>query len=84
MQVTPVSAGGREDAAQAANRIDGFVEDQLISKGMVPNPLSSDETFLRRVYLDVAGRIPTLQEATDFLEFYRCQPSREPDRRIAE
>tara|TARA_R110002049_G_scaffold2750_2_gene21571 strand:- start:390369 stop:392300 length:1932 start_codon:yes stop_codon:yes gene_type:complete len=67
MKVTPVSAGSREDAAFAANRIDGFVEDQLIAKGMTPNPLAPDETFLRRVYLDVAGRIPTLQEATDFL-----------------
>ena len=67
MQVSPVSAGNREDAARAADRIDGLVEDLLISKGMTPNELSSDETFLRRVYLDVAGRIPTLQEANEFL-----------------
>lgn len=33
-----------------------------------PNERTSDEQFMRRIYLDVAGRIPTFQEATDFLE----------------
>jgi len=33
----------------------------------VPNALTSDEQFLRRIYLDVAGRIPTYKEAEKFL-----------------
>jgi hypothetical protein len=33
----------------------------------IPNALSSDEQFLRRIYLDVAGRIPTYKEAEKFL-----------------
>tara|TARA_R110002096_G_scaffold318022_11_gene512445 strand:+ start:8693 stop:10801 length:2109 start_codon:yes stop_codon:yes gene_type:complete len=32
-----------------------------------PTPRTSDEQFLRRVYLDIAGRIPTYQEANGFL-----------------
>ncbi|MEM1295850.1 MAG: DUF1549 domain-containing protein [Verrucomicrobiota bacterium] len=32
-----------------------------------PTPTTSDEQFLRRVYLDVAGRIPTHDEAMRFL-----------------
>ncbi|MCB1077170.1 MAG: DUF1549 domain-containing protein, partial [Verrucomicrobiae bacterium] len=32
-----------------------------------PNQLTSDEQFLRRIYLDVAGRIPTYKEAEKFL-----------------
>jgi hypothetical protein len=27
----------------------------------------TDEVFVRRIYLDIAGRIPTLKETTDFL-----------------
>ena len=68
MKVTPVSIGSREDVAASASRLDGLVEDKLIENGMSPNSLSRDEVFLRRVYLDVAGRIPTLKEAQEFLE----------------
>lgn len=32
-----------------------------------PTPRTSDEQFLRRVYLDIAGRIPTYDEAKRFL-----------------
>lgn len=43
--------------------------DQLIEAG-AKGPLASmadDATFVRRVYLDLSGRIPTWQEATKFL-----------------
>lgn len=33
----------------------------------VPNNPTSDEQFLRRIYLDIAGRIPTFAEAEKFL-----------------
>ncbi|MBL9155426.1 MAG: DUF1549 domain-containing protein [Verrucomicrobiales bacterium] len=33
----------------------------------IPNQMASDEQFLRRIYLDVAGRIPTYKEAEKFL-----------------
>ncbi|WP_256199630.1 DUF1549 domain-containing protein [Verrucomicrobium spinosum] len=33
-----------------------------------PNPLMSDEQFVRRVYLDVAGRIPNYEETMAFLK----------------
>ena len=33
----------------------------------IPNPPTSDSQFLRRVYLDIAGRIPTFEEADSFL-----------------
>jgi hypothetical protein len=33
-----------------------------------PSPPARDEEFLRRAYLDIIGRIPTIQEATGFLQ----------------
>jgi len=45
--------------------------DQAIAKPLAGQPVaerSSDEEFLRRIYLDLAGRIPSLDEAKEFLE----------------
>ncbi len=41
----------------------------------VPNEMTNDHQFLRRIYLDVAGRIPTYDEADAFLS------DRSPDKR---
>lgn len=65
--------------AQAAAKIDVLVAKGVIranpdrvSKGLPPitsyNPLTSDEQFVRRVYLDVIGRIPNYDEATAFIK----------------
>ena len=53
--------------AQAAFRIDQLVEAGLKKAGQSTNPLASDEQFVRRVYLDIAGRIPTREETLAFL-----------------
>jgi hypothetical protein len=37
------------------------------AKGKPVSPLASDDEFIRRVYLDFAGRIPTTSEASAFL-----------------
>lgn len=37
------------------------------SRGISPAPLGDDQTFARRVYLDLAGRIPTRAEAEAFV-----------------
>lgn len=34
----------------------------------VPNPDANDEQFMRRIYLDIAGRIPSYEEAARFLD----------------
>ncbi|HEY1051900.1 MAG TPA: DUF1549 domain-containing protein [Prosthecobacter sp.] len=53
--------------AQAAARIDILVNGGLQKAGQQPNPLASDEQFVRRVYLDIVGRIPTREEALEFI-----------------
>jgi len=75
MEVAPVIAARRSEAAVQADQIDHLIEARLSRAGLQPHPLTDDETFLRRVYLDVAGRIPSLDEALEFLE------SDEPNRR---
>ena len=37
-------------------------------KQLVENPKCSDEQFVRRVYVDIAGRIPSYEETTAFLK----------------
>jgi len=53
--------------AQAAARIDQLVNAGLAKAQLKPNPLASDEQFVRRVYLDIAGRIPTREESLAFI-----------------
>ncbi|MBB5037511.1 DUF1549 domain-containing protein [Prosthecobacter dejongeii] len=53
--------------AQAAAIIDKGVLLGLEKAGQKPNALASDEQFIRRVYLDLAGRIPTRAETMAFL-----------------
>lgn len=48
-----------------------FVDEQVFSNlkalGIPPSPICDDATFLRRVTLDIGGRLPSEEEATAFL-----------------
>ncbi|HOM16127.1 MAG TPA: DUF1553 domain-containing protein [Thermoguttaceae bacterium] len=48
--------------------IDKIVFTKLKQMGIQPARLCSDEVFLRRVYLDVIGTLPTAEEAKQFLD----------------
>ena len=47
--------------------VDRTVGGALVKNGVQPNKQTDDFVFVRRIYLDVAGRIPTDVEARDFL-----------------
>lgn len=49
------------------NYIDKLVHEKLNKLRIIPAELSSDETFLRRVFLDVVGLPPTAEERQRFL-----------------
>ncbi len=51
----------------AKNFIDQHVFANLKQIGVPPSPICDDSTFLRRVSLDIAGRLPTLEETKLFL-----------------
>lgn len=57
------------------NRIDELVFARWKELGIQPANLSSDSVFLRRVYLDVTGTLPTADQAAEFLN------SNEPEKR---
>tara|TARA_B100001123_G_scaffold325939_1_gene366491 strand:+ start:10594 stop:13017 length:2424 start_codon:yes stop_codon:yes gene_type:complete len=55
------------DVKRFAAEIDRVVEEKLAANGKTPNLMASDETFLRRAYLLIAGRIPTMTESEEFI-----------------
>src|SRR5690242_19420328 len=63
------------DAKALAAKIDEHVAKGWKKAGVQPAPGASDAEFLRRVYLDLAGRIPSVAEARRFLA------SKRPDKR---
>ena len=51
---------------QVNNYIDDAVDQKLKQLKYLPSDLCTDEEFIRRVYLDVIGILPTLEEVTTF------------------
>jgi len=51
---------------QVNNYIDVAVDQKLKQLKYLPSELCTDEEFIRRVYLDVIGILPTLEEVTAF------------------
>ena len=49
------------------NFIDEKVFAKLKESGIPPSPVCDDATFIRRVTIDIAGRLPTLEEVQQFL-----------------
>jgi hypothetical protein len=62
-----ICAGSAASLASPGNPIDELVSARLQETGVSQSPLCSDAVFLRRVYLDVIGTLPTVQETTLFL-----------------
>jgi hypothetical protein len=60
---------------QPANFVDELVFAKQKELQLTPAALCSDEVFLRRVFLDVIGTLPTPEEASEFLD------SKEPNKR---
>lgn len=59
--------GESPELPEPENFIDRHLFDQLSLLGLPPSGPADDSTFLRRVTLDIAGRLPTLEETETFL-----------------
>jgi len=53
---------------EKVNFIDELVLEKLKELNLPPSPMASDETFVRRAYLDTIGKLPTLEERARFLD----------------
>jgi hypothetical protein len=60
-------AAGKLDAVSAARQIDSILAKDWAANKLKGNPAADDNTFVRRIYLDIIGRIPTTREAEEFL-----------------
>lgn len=61
-------AGAADDAKALTATIDRLIAAQWDENGVAPAALADDGEFLRRVSLDLTGKIPTASEARAFLD----------------
>jgi hypothetical protein len=71
----PSSKSDRQPASDLVQRIDRYLAERWSEAKVSPAEPADDAEFLRRIYLDLAGRIPTIEEARTFLD------SKSPNRR---
>jgi len=68
-------AGTHHEPLEVAQAIDQHIAGFLSAAKQKASSLTNDEEFVRRVYLDLTGRVPTAEQTATFLD------SNEPDRR---
>ena len=68
--VAALTAGTALHAAALpeAQKIDSFLSKEWQKNNLKPNAPASDEVMVRRLYLDIAGRIPSVEEAQEFMQ----------------
>ncbi|MGY8641316.1 MAG: DUF1549 domain-containing protein [Verrucomicrobiales bacterium] len=62
-----VSISASAGQPQASAAIDGILEKSWKEAGVKPSAIVDDETFVRRIFLDAVGRIPTAAEIDTFM-----------------
>jgi hypothetical protein len=64
---SPAQPATATDDRKPKNLIDELVDQQLKRLNLVASPGCSDLEFVRRVYVDTIGRLPSIEETTAFL-----------------
>ena len=67
MKVAPIDRGGRSDVKKAADQIDALLQAYWQENDAKLSERTNDHEFVRRAYLELIGRIPTIKEAKAFL-----------------
>ena len=65
--VTKVNASWGSQVAASAAKIDKLISAGYAKHRVTPELKTTDSQFLRRIYLDITGTIPTLQQTEKFL-----------------
>lgn len=63
----PVDKGAKDPASKQIDFLDQSIKDAWDEAKIKPSKAALDPEYMRRAYLDVLGRVPTIQEATQFL-----------------
>lgn len=63
-----VAASAHGAALPEATQIDSLLAADWQKHNLQPNATAPDEVIVRRLYLDIAGRIPTVEETRDFMK----------------
>ena len=66
-RVAPSSAAADTIPISRKNFIDEYIFGRMERDGIQPAPISGDQEFLRRVYLDLTGRIPSADQVRSFV-----------------
>lgn len=64
----PVLQANAVSCTELSKLIDREISKKLTIEKISPSPKSTDSEFVRRVYLDILGRIPSAEETKTFLE----------------
>lgn len=59
--------GRKAETVEKSSFVDQRIFTKLLNDNVAPAPATSDEEFLRRVYIDLTGRIPSPEDAAAFL-----------------
>lgn len=65
-KVASVDSSRVAECREVAAKIDAMVEANLSKHGLEPNKIADDYTFVRRVFLDSVGTIPTLVQTNGY------------------
>lgn len=65
--IKPVDPSAAPDVIKSAKVIDAMVADNQKKHHIEPNPKTTEEEFVRRIYLDIAGTIPTYRQISVYL-----------------
>ena len=65
---TKTTVAPTRQVSSSTKHLDRHINAVLKREGIQPSKMSEDTEFLRRVHLDMTGRIPTPEEVMDFLQ----------------
>lgn len=68
VHIASAIAAGEADPIAVAKSIDAEIQKKLDAGHIPPSGRADDAEFLRRAYLDIIGRIPTVEQTTAFLD----------------
>lgn len=65
---TKTTVAPTRQVSSSTKHLDRYIHAALKKEGIQPSKVSEDTEFLRRIHLDLTGKIPTPEEVVDFLK----------------